>query len=180
MEILKKLYNKMSKDLAIGGSNNAPRMSGLVKVLEQMKLDKNSVFVDFGSGFGLPSIAACLLYGCRCYGVDCDSVMVEKSNEFQALVGLGSDQCTFSLLNLKHLDTKWIQDRKITHVYTFDKVIAPEEWNIMQKAVSSVPAVVSIASNFAVSYWFSNVRRPENKIRVQLSGSGEGKTFYIF
>lgn len=76
---LKKIFRKVNDDLLLTGSCNSATLGTIVKVLSDMKLDKNSVILDFGSGFGLPLITAAKIYGCKCIGIEYDLDLVRRS-----------------------------------------------------------------------------------------------------
>src|ERR1017187_910129 len=68
------------------GSNNAMGFAGLKKVIDRMHAEapftEDSVFVDFGSGCGVPCIYVSLRFGCQCFGVEFDRDLVELSFKY--------------------------------------------------------------------------------------------------
>jgi cyclopropane fatty-acyl-phospholipid synthase-like methyltransferase len=172
--VVARAYAEMRRDPSLGGSNNAPTRANLARVLAAMRLDRDSVLVDAGCGFGMPSIIAAATYGCRCYGVDHLPGMVDRARAAARRAGV-DHLCTFDLVDLADLDPAWLAERRVTHAYSFDAVIAPAAWNAMRDAVCRA-GVECVASCFGPAYWPG---RSVEKVRIRMVSSGEGRTMHV-
>jgi hypothetical protein len=157
------VYRKMNRDPYAGASNNSPRQAALLRVLGELGLRRNeSVFLDAGSGFGIPCIAVALFYGVRCYGVEHSVELVERSKIYAREAGV-ADLCTFEHLDIKKLDGRWLTSRGITHIYSFDRVFLPKTGQYL--------------CDLIVSYAIGN-RRPLQKIVTCFKQSESGPTYW--
>lgn len=176
---LKWAYSQFNADSHAGGSNNSPRMSGLLAVLDGMHLSADSVFLDLGSGFGMPSFAAALTYGCKCIGVEYQPHLVQRSNDLCARLKL-TDRCQFIETDIMKLDEKWLAEQKVTHIYSFDTVFAVNVWQHMNKFIEAYgDSLRALASNFAYSYWMIDGLSGVTQQQISMCVSGERRTFHI-
>jgi len=173
---ISKIYKLISKDLYLNGTSNSSTFSGLLSVIKELNLSKNSIFLDIGSGFGIPCIVVAKLYGCKCYGIEYDKNILNRSIYYAKLAGV-SNLCTFVNLDIRNLNSKWIRSRYITHIYTFDKAIIPITWNHMHDVIESSSGSIKYLSS-CFNLW-KNTKLLSKK-RVKLIGSAETKTIYIF
>lgn len=110
------LIRRWLKSLASEGSNNSTNLAGLKAVVEQMAslkpLTKRSVFVDFGSGAGIPCIYVAKRFGCRTVGVEKDVKLVELARTYAEDAGV-SDLCEFVCTPfLRRLKTGGLNNRE--------------------------------------------------------------------
>lgn len=170
--VVKRLYRLIRKEprsLLLDGTNNSPSWSGLKRVLLAMNIHKDSIFVDFGCGFGIPSIATALLFGCKCYGIDYHPSMAKEATTMAKEAGV-SHLCTFERLDFLDMPSDWITSRGISHVYTFDPVVNPDAHAAMTNVVELSPDVQYIASSFGADYWAGTTRIASEKISMLTSG----------
>jgi SAM-dependent methyltransferase len=118
------LLTKWRANLLSGGSNNSMSYAG-VKALVA-KLTRNhpfhrnrSVFLDLGSGVGIPSIYVALRFGVRTIGVERCPDLVDLANQFAASAGVGH-LCQFVCGDVCRLGPRWFCDERISHIFAFD------------------------------------------------------------
>ncbi len=121
---LKKMSVHMRQDTYSGGSNNSPTPSAIIRMLQDMNLSRQSVFLDCGSGYGLICIGAALLYGCRCIGIERDSHLVKHSQRSATLFGV-DHLCEFVTMDLRDVHIDLLKTWDISCVYSFDAAILP-------------------------------------------------------
>lgn len=121
MNAIQKDWTKLDNTLS-GGSTNSIGVASLIKLMELTNIDsKSSIFVDFGSGAGIPCIYVALKYGIKCYGLELLDGAVKKATENAKYAGV-SELCTFLQMDLDDLNEDWGKDMNITHFYSFDTV----------------------------------------------------------
>ena len=79
----------------------------------------HSVFLDLGSGVGIPSIYVALRFGVRCIGVERCPQLVDLANHYAALAGV-VHLCQFVCADVCSLDPPWYAEERISHVFAFD------------------------------------------------------------
>lgn len=126
-----------------------------------------------------------LTYGCHCYGVEYDEQLVIKSRELAQSCGV-SHLCHFEHMDILLMRKNWMEEtipRKITHIYSFDRVFTPKVWIQMEALVRSYAKSEGnrlryVVSTFSDKYWMTPMKNTL-KIPIRMCVSGEGKTFYI-
>lgn len=176
---LKWVYSQFNADSHAGGSNNSPRLGGVLSVLSAMNLTADSVLLDLGSGFGIPSFAAALTYGCKCIGVEYQPHLVKRSNELCAALKLAG-RCRFVESDIMKLDEEWLAENKVTHVYSFDTAFTVDVWEHMNEFVSSYgESLRALASNYQYAYWLIEALPTVTQQQISMCVSGERRTFYV-
>jgi hypothetical protein len=167
----------MNRDIDAGGSNNSPTQTALVRILDSMNINQQSVFLDAGSGFGIPCIAANLLYNCTSIGVDFDHSLVVKAGQVAYSCGA---ICQFYHMNIRHLTPAWLHHRGVTHIYAFDKVILPQTWNVYIDNIiqyATMGTLTHITSCFRRNWPFEQI----TQFSFKMSGKGASHhTMYTF
>jgi tRNA G46 methylase TrmB len=127
-----------------GGTNNAVSCAGMAVLAKKLNYlrpfsAKNSVFLDVGSGCGIPCIFLALKYPrMRCIGVERSEDLVKIARSYAASVGLSARQCTFYCRNAMGLLSHFYREEGVTHVLCFD-------------ACFGVPALETVYSRLALT-----------------------------
>ena len=123
-KLMSLLRNMWLKDLHAQGSNNSLGVAGIKMIAKKMhvlhRFTAESVFLDIGSGAGLPCIYVSLRYKVRCIGVERDPKLVEIAQKYAKYVGLDEEQCRFIHYEASDLSTSWFKKKRVTHVFVFD------------------------------------------------------------
>ena len=122
--VVNRLLTQWRANLLSGGSNNSMSYAGIkalvAKLTRQHPFRRNrSVFLDLGSGVGIPSIYVALRFGVRSIGVERCPQLVDLANDYAASAGVGH-LCRFVCADVCALDARWYSDERISHVFAFD------------------------------------------------------------
>lgn len=179
------LVGRWQKDLISGGTNNATSLAALVRVLdlmaEQKPFSSRSVFIDMGSGCGLPCIYTALRYGCRVVGVEKDEDLVALARTYADDVGVGA-LCSFVCCGFETLGTEWLTERNTTHVFCYDGVFRAATWNTLFHTVltgADGHLVGASASKYRV-YWPKGFELVGKVKGVKLSASKSSFTLGVW
>ena len=122
--VINSLLTKWRAHLLSGGSNNSISCAGVKTVVAKLTRKhpfarKRSVFVDLGSGAGIPCIYVALRFGVRCIGIEKCQSLVDLAEQFATKAGV-AHLCRFVCADVCSLDPQWYVDEAITHVFAFD------------------------------------------------------------
>lgn len=173
----------------VGPSPQHVTMTPLLRVLDAMQIDGDSVFVDIGSGHGLVAFAAALYAGARLsYGIEIDSVLhqfsVQQAREVFA--GEPPEQWPVRLLHADVAEVAHPFDW--THSYSFDKDFPPAVLARVAALFRSSTRWRVFASSLperrwrevaGAGWWDRSVRLRERQ-PVNISGSGEQHSIYVY
>lgn len=144
-----------------GGTNNALSYAGVKtvvgKLAKQVPFRRgSSVFVDLGSGCGIPCIFTALRYGVCCIGLEKDPNLVELAREYAADAGV-EDLCRFECLDVAQLRTQWFSDHGATHVMAFDVCFGAGVLHALYRRLGAVrSALVGCNPTRTQRYWPSS------------------------
>lgn len=131
---MRTLQGHWLRSLASRGTNNAITAAGLEAVIERMAREKplsaRSLFVDFGSGAGIPCIYVAKRFGCRTVGVEQDAQLVALATQYAKAAGVG-DLCKFENAAFQELESAWLTQQRATHVFVYDAVYEAHPWNAL-------------------------------------------------
>lgn len=141
------------KNLHNIGSSSALSASGIKSIVDEMKgLDEKSVFLDLGSGSGFVCIYIAMVHKCMCYGVEIESDIVGDAQGYAESAGV-TDLCRFECADIRCLSKDWLKDKKITHVYAFDKVFMQNTFDAMVAMVARCTSIKTVVSNRKAKSW---------------------------
>ena len=122
--VVNRLLTQWRAHLLSGGSNNAMSYAGIKALVAKLTRSNpfrrnHSVFLDLGSGVGIPSIYVALRFGVRSIGVERCPQLVDLANQYAALAGVGH-LCRFVCADVCSLDARWYAEERVSHVFAFD------------------------------------------------------------
>lgn len=122
--IVNGLLTMWRANLLSGGSNNSISYAGVKALVAKLTRKRSfrrhlSVFLDLGSGVGIPSIYVALRFGVRCIGVEKCPELVDIANRFAAQARV-AHLCRFVCADVCSLGAQWYSDESISHVFAFD------------------------------------------------------------
>jgi hypothetical protein len=181
---IQKLIGQWMKDLTSGGSNNSISYGGLKRVTDAMNavtpITKKSVFVDMGSGAGIPCIYVALKYDCHTIGVEYDAKLVAIAKKYAKQSGV-EHLCTFISKDFNELSRNYLADKKVSHLFTYDGVFSPNVWNPLFDRIGSTPQKLVGASVSKFSHnWPDDLKLIERVPSVKLAGGKSSFTFGIW
>lgn len=185
-EAAETLLGQWIRSLESGGANNSTTLAGLKLITDRLSKEKpftsRSVFVDFGSGAGIPCIYVAKRFGCKAVGLEKDSNLVELARGYAEEAGV-SDLCEFIHCSFDTLDQDWVLRHRATHIFVFDGVFRAESWNVLFHEIllrappTSVGAsVVRFSNNWPSSF----VKLGGSTDSVRLSGSSSSFRFGVW
>ena len=192
-EALKQAWRKAGGELAqlgrwqIGPSPQHVTMLPVLRVLDAMEVDENSVFADIGSGHGLVTLAAAIHSGARrSYGIELDDALYKYSIE-QAAALFGPDEASWPV-RLLHED---ILDVKValnwTHVYSFDKDFPPRVLDHVLQLLRTSTTWRVFGSSLPetrwkehAGEWWDEAMRLRIRLPIYISGSREQHSIYVY
>lgn len=177
------LLSKWLRSLKSEGSNNSTSLAGLKEVIARMAKEKSitqrSVFVDLGSGAGIPCIYVAKRFGCRVIGVEKDPILVALAREYARQANV-EDLCEFVCEGFQELPRDWLEKQQATHIFVYDAVFRAESWNWLFHEMLVLLPETSIGAS-TVSHcgnWPSSLCKVgESTQSVRLAGS---KTSFRF
>jgi len=136
------LLTKWRANLLSGGSNNSISYAGVkalvAKLTRKHRFHRNrSVFLDLGSGVGIPSIYVALRFGVRTIGVERCPDLVDLANQFAASAGV-AHLCRFVCADVCRLGPQWYSDERISHIFAFDARFGDETLQKMYRVLGRV------------------------------------------
>ena len=141
--VVNRLLTQWRAHLLSGGSNNAMSYAGIKALVAKLTRSNpfrrnHSVFVDLGSGVGIPSIYVALRFGVRSIGVERCPQLVDLANQYAALAGVGH-LCRFVCADVCSLDARWYAEERVSHVFAFDARFGAETLTKMYRSLGQVP-----------------------------------------
>ena len=120
-----------------GGTNNSIGLAGLERIIDAMHaivpFTKDSIFIDFGCGAGVPGYYVHARFGCKCVGLDYDPELIRIAKYFQERFSTKADNgtydCKFFEFDFKNVTVTMLQQSQMTHCFCFDEVFDAETWN---------------------------------------------------
>lgn len=179
------LLRKWRKDLKSGGSNNSTTYSGLKKVFDSMHLVRpftaQSVFVDMGSGAGIPCIYIAMRFGCKVYGIEYDSDLVNIAKKYARESGV-ENLCFFEAKDFSTMRPVWFENRQVTHTFAFDGVYSPEVWDSLFYLYNDVPQrLVGASVSKFKRFWPGNIKGVGKPLSgIKLSGGKSSFNFHVW
>lgn len=153
------------------GSNGSIKVAGMERVLEKMKLDRRSHFVDFGCGNGTVLMYVAKRYGCRVTGIECKEELVKMALENIQKERLKRTKVIRGDILL--LNEDWLREIGATHVFAFDGVFRSEDWNYLFHSLiagGSERLVGASCSRFK-NYWPDCIEKCGESVTIGLTGS---------
>jgi hypothetical protein len=185
-ETLKGLITAWRSSLISEGSNNSISLAGVKHVLEALNrvspFTEDSVFVDLGSGAGIPVIYAALKYRVRAYGVEMDGALVSLAYQF-AKKACVTDLVSFEHRNITSLTRRWYAERGVTHVFAYDIVFGDEVREQMFDTLKQQPLYgASTGGAGKKERWNNhNIQLLDIKLpQIALTGGKSSYTFYLW
>jgi len=180
--IIKVLERAWIKELDSEGSNNSITLAGVKQVFAALNrvepFTKESVFLDLGSGAGIPCIYAALKYNIPAYGIEIDYSLVRIASEFARRAGV-SHLVTFYVQDVAETTVDWYREKAITHIYSYDVVFNSGYWEAMFVPIEQLSLIGATTKRFK-SYWPPTVELIETVNRVMLAGGRSGFAFGIW
>ena len=113
-------------------------MALVAKLTRKHRFHRNrSVFLDLGSGVGIPSIYVALRFGVRTIGVERCPDLVDLANQFAASAGV-AHLCRFVCADVCRLGPQWFCDERISHIFAFDARFGDETLQKMYRVLGRV------------------------------------------
>ena len=169
-------YKKAQKSLLVGGTSNHLRPRSLTMVLEAMKLNSQSTFVDLGSSLGLPCILASLTFDlpeAQCRGIEWSPLLVAAARALAKEANLSINYTCADIGKLDHEDL-----RGVTHLYSFDAVFLPDTFKHIKFFIDLCTTLKTFASAHSPTHWPK--WSLQNQVRVRMGCSGQAFTIYVY
>lgn len=181
---IQKLIHQWMKDLTSGGSNNSISYGGLKRVIDAMNnvtpITKKSVFIDMGSGAGIPCIYVALKYGCHTIGIEYDAKLVAIARKYAKQNGV-EHLCTFVAKDFNDLPKNYLEDKKVSHLFTYDGVFNSNVWNpLFDRIESTHQKLVGASVSKFSHHWPANLKLVTRVPSVKLAGGKSSFTFGIW
>jgi hypothetical protein len=154
----------------------------MVKVLQAMELDCEAVFLDLGSGHGVPVFLAAYAFGCKkAIGVELGSEAFKWAEETRQSYALTHP--AFHAVEFKHMNIFDMKDvLGATHIYSCDAAFPPALRLHIAFLLNTSTSWKFFATTTRPKFWNQelNILELIASIPAQMGVSGEQHTIYIF
>ena len=181
--VINSLLKKWRGDLLSGGTNNSISYAGgkavVVKLTRKHPFARRrSVFVDLGSGAGIPCIYVALRFGVRCIGVEKCQSLVDLAEKFAVKAGV-AHLCRFVCADVCSLDSQWYADEGITHVFAFDarfgEAVLTKMYAILERVETPLVGCSPISSRRHWPSTFSQIGGSSRSLKMTGRGASSFK-----
>jgi 16S rRNA G966 N2-methylase RsmD len=176
--------NLASSGFSTYGENTRKSHEKLFTLLqEHFHLTQKSIFLDIGSGRGIPSFVAASFPVAVSLGVEMDeNVFTHSQKLLHDFLQLASYEKGCTRIHFECMDATHLQlFDPVTHIYAFDLAMPPETLQRLVQVFNKSESVIvycSYRKNLIETYGMNALLM--DKVNMRMTHSGENHTLYVY
>jgi SAM-dependent methyltransferase len=178
--VINRLLAKWRANPVSGGTNNSISAAGIQVIAKKLHAKRSfnsyAVFLDIGSGAGIPCIYMALKFGIRCIGIEKSPELVTIAKAYATLAGLSEDRCRFLCKDAAtDLSSNFYVKHGVSHVMVFDACFGADALERLYRRLSRTKDFNLVGCSTARTrpYWQKHMKQLGGSTKsVKMCGRG--------